>query len=270
LQRRDAADDSSTSVWTTSVDAPGFALDLEMRATQPLLLQGDAGFSRKGPDEAQASHYYSEPQLEVRGRLTQRGSRGGHGGASNPPHTPDTPNVPSTPNASSPPNTSTAPTIRTTLDVQGRAWLDHEWSDTLMPNDAIGWDWIGMNLDDGRALTAFQLRRADGSAAWAGGSVRAPGAVQAQAFDANAVRFTQPLRRWRSAATGADYPVAWRIDCPAGVFEVRSLVDDQEIDARASTGTVYWEGLAALHDAQGVRVGWGYLEMTGYVGRLRV
>jgi predicted secreted hydrolase len=57
---------------------------------------------------------------------------------------------------------------------------------------------------------------------------------------------------------------------PAGTFGVRSLLDAQEIDARRSTGTVYWEGLSELLDAQGRRVGLGYLEMTGYAGRLRL
>jgi predicted secreted hydrolase len=75
---------------------------------------------------------------------------------------------------------------------------------------------------------------------------------------------------WRSPATGGVYPVQWIVGTPVGRFEVRSLLDAQELDARASTGTVYWEGLSSLHDAQGRRVGWGYLEMTGYVGRVRL
>lgn len=61
----------------------------------------------------------------------------------------------------------------------------------------------------------------------------------------------------------------WRVDTPAGSFEVRALLDAQELDSRRSTGTVYWEGLSELLDARsGQRVGRGYLEMTGYAGRL--
>lgn len=221
---------SGPSSYRTAVasDSARFAFDLELRATQPLLLQGDAGYSRKGPQPSQASHYVSEPQLAVTGRLLRDGR---------------------------------------TQPVTGRAWLDHEWSNTLMPADAVGWDWIGINLDDGSALTAFRLRRADGSSVWSGGSFRpAGGAVQA--FDgAHAVQFT-PLRRWRSPATGVSYPVQWRLDTPAGRFEVRALLDAQELDSRASTGSVYWEGLSDLFDAQGRRVGRGYLEMTGYAGTL--
>jgi predicted secreted hydrolase len=64
--------------------------------------------------------------------------------------------------------------------------------------------------------------------------------------------------------------VQWRIDTPAGRFVVRSLLDDQELDSRGSTGAVYWEGLSELLDEQGRRVGRGYLEMTGYAARLRL
>lgn len=207
----------------------GFTLDLVLRATQPPLLQGDAGFSRKGPEEAQASHYLSEPQLQARGELRRGGRR---------------------------------------VAVQGRAWLDHEWSDTLMHPKAVGWDWIGINLDDGGALTAFRLRRADGSSLWGGGSYRsAAGALQT--FAPEQLHFV-PGRVWVSPSSGARYPLEWQVDTPAGRFTLHALLDAQELDSRASTGTVYWEGLAELRDAQQRRIGSGYLEMTGYAGRLRL
>jgi len=227
LQR---ADHGGLSLYRTRFDVGrGVELQLELRATQPPLLQGDAGFSRKGPDEAQASHYLSEPQLQAGGTLSRGGRR---------------------------------------EPVQGRAWLDHEWSDTLMHPEAVGWDWIGMNLDDGGALTAFRLRRADGSSLWAGGSWRdAAGALRS--FAPEQLRFT-PGRVWVSPSSGARYPLDWTIDTPAGRFQVSVLLDAQELDNRASTGTVYWEGLAELRDAQQRRVGSGYLEMTGYAGRLRL
>ncbi|MEO6033171.1 MAG: carotenoid 1,2-hydratase [Burkholderiaceae bacterium] len=207
----------------------GFRFDLVIDATQPLLLQGEAGLSRKGPRPEQTSRYYSEPQLAVRGTLTLDGRA--------------------------------AP-------VQGRAWLDHEWSDAFLDRDAVGWDWIGMNLDDGGALTAFRLRRADGSPLYAGGSFRpAGGAVRN--FTSDEVHFT-PLRLWQSPASQARYPVQWRIDTPAGRFGVAALLDDQELDSRASTGAIYWEGLSELRNAQGQRIGQGYLELTGYAGALRL
>ena len=211
--------------WRSRVPARDFTLDLTLERTQPVLLQGDAGFSRKGPDESQASHYYSEPQLSARN-------------------------------------------IEGGTTSEGRAWLDHEWSEQILHPQAVGWDWIGMNLFDGSALTAFGLRRRDGSALWAGGSFRAAGAAP-QAFGPEQVRFT-PGRRWQSPTTAASYPVQWRVDSPAGAFTVRALADAQELDSRSSTGTVYWEGLSELLDVQGRRVGLGYLEMTGYAAPLRM
>ena len=209
--------------------AGDFALALDFTPTQPVLLQGSAGLSRKGPQLEQASYYYSEPQLATRGRLTVQGQG---------------------------------------FDVVGTAWLDHEWSEALMHPEAVGWDWIGMNLDDGSALTAFHLRRADGSALWGGGSWR-PRGGEARSFGADTVRFDAE-RRWASPRTRAAYPVQWRIDTPAGRFTVRALLDDQELDSRGSTGAVYWEGLSELLDDHGRRVGRGYLEMTGYAARLQL
>lgn len=221
--------DGATGAYTARLPAPedGIALDLQLRPTQPLLLQGDAGFSRKGPSPQQASHYYTQPQLAVRGRLRPGGPV-----------------------------------------LAGSGWLDHEWSDELLAPGAVGWDWLGINLADGGALTAFQLRRADGSVVWAGGSHRPAGGI-VQAFAPDAVAFT-PLRSWSSPATGASYPVEWAIRTPAGSFKLRALFDAQELDSRASTGTVYWEGLAELLGPGGARTGLGYLEMTGRAQPLRL
>jgi len=210
-------------------DSAGFGLDLRLASTQPVLLQGEAGLSRKGPDPQQASHYYSQPQLDVSGTLTLDGK----------------------------------PT-----PVRGRAWLDHEWSDSLLAPQAVGWDWIGMNLDDGSALTAFRLRRADGSAWYAGGSLRRPDGTQRN-FAADEVRFT-PGRRWTSPTSQARYPVQWQLQTPAGQYTVQALFDAQELDSRASTGTFYWEGLSELRTPTGQRAGRGYLEMTGYAARLQL
>ena len=211
------------------IAAEGFTLDLQFTPTQPVLLQGDNGLSRKGPEPAQASYYYSQPQLTTQGRIVLQGR---------------------------------------SLAVKGTAWLDHEASDALMHPEAVGWDWIGMNLDDGTALTAFHLRRADGSTLWAGGSLRTAAGVL-RVFQANEVRF-EAQSHWLSPHTQARYPTRWRVHTPAGSFTVQALLDDQELDSRNSTGAVYWEGLSDLLGAQGQRVGRGYLEMTGYAAPLKL
>ena len=230
LQRAATSPSGDSSRLRIAVRGDRFALSLDLTSTQPLLLQGDAGYSQKGPDAREASHYYSEPQLAVRGRVERAG-------------------VPA-------------------RDVRGRAWLDHEWSNELLPSAAVGWDWVGFNLRDGAALMAFRLRRADGSALWAGGSFRGASG-ELRVFGASDVRF-EPLRRWTSPRTQAAYPVEWTLATPAGRWRVIALQDDQELDSRNSTGSVYWEGISALQDDGGAIVGYGYLELTGYAGKLRL
>lgn len=79
-----------------------------------------------------------------------------------------------------------------------------------------------------------------------------------------------PGRRWTSASSGASYPVEWRLQTPEGGFQVVALLDNQELDSRGSTGSIYWEGLSRLLDDTGRPIGRGYLEMTGYASTLRL
>ena len=210
--------------YRTRITARDFALDLVFQPGAAPRLQGDAGFSRKGPNPAQASYYYSRPQLGVSGEIRLDGRR-----------------LP----------------VRT-----GRAWLDHEWSSEVLDPQASGWDWVGLNLDDGSALMAFRIRTRSGAtlwshARWLTGEPSAPTPV----FEA--------LRRWRSPRSAAQYPVAMRVSVSGRQFELAPIFDDQEIDARASTGGFYWEGAVRVAE-QGRPVGRGYLELTGYAAPLRL
>jgi predicted secreted hydrolase len=107
----------------TLIPARGFSLDLTFRPRQPAMANGQNGYSRKGSKAEQASYYYSIPHLRVSGTVLRGGKR---------------------------------------VAVTGEAWLDREWSSTLLPKDAVGWDWAGINLDDGGALMAFQVRGGNG------------------------------------------------------------------------------------------------------------
>jgi predicted secreted hydrolase len=213
------------------VKTDGFAMDLRFATSQNVLLQGQQGLSRKGPEVQQTSYYYSLPQLRVTGSLTLQG--------------------------------------KTVAVPKGTAWLDHEWSDEILPAGALGWDWLGINLFDGSALTAFQLRDKSGAALWDGGSFRSsPGSGSSlYPFSRGEVTF-KPLRSWRSPQSGASYPVEWMVRTPADFYTVRALVDNQELDSRQSTGAIYWEGLCEVWDSNLRLVGRGYLEMTGYAAPL--
>ena len=147
------------------------------------------------------------------------------------------------------------------MGVRGEAWLDHEWSSEYLAPEAAGWDWVSVNLDGGGALMAFRIRDKNGAKLWAGGTVRGPDR-RARVLAPEEVDFT-PLKRWRSPRTRADYPVAMRVRAGDVRMELQPLMDDQELDARASTGTVYWEG-AVRATADGKPLGLGYLELTGY------
>lgn len=228
--------DAATGRYDGHVAASAFALELAAQPTQPLLLQGEGGYSRKGgnapgPGGASpaASFYYSEPQLAVRARVTMAGHA---------------------------------------QDLQGRGWLDHEWSSGLLPDDAAGWDWAGFNLDDGTALTVFRIRARGGS-----GSVHAYAALRAPGqppvvFPPAQVGFT-PLQFWTSPRTRARYPVAQRIRVGTREFETQPLMPDQEYaggpGGAFAGGVDYWEGASLLREG-GQAVGRGYLELTGYAG----
>jgi predicted secreted hydrolase len=136
-------------VYDAKIAAEDFAIAVELADTQPPLINGDAGVSRKGPEPASASYYYSLPHMTVTGNIT----RGGE------------------------------PTR-----VTGEAWFDHEWSSEYLDDAAQGWDWIGINLDHGAALMAFRIRGVDGSVRWAGGTYR-DGDGKVDILQAAAVRF---------------------------------------------------------------------------------
>jgi predicted secreted hydrolase len=213
----------SDTSYQTDISAQDFGLHLTLTITQPPMLNGQDGYSRKGPSQrSSASYYYSQPQLLVAGTIV----RGEHG-----------------------------------EQVHGVAWLDHEWSSGYLDPGTDGWDWMGLNLDDGGALMAFRIRDSHGHTYWAAGTER-NAAGQTRTLSADQLDF-QPRRTWRSPRTGVSYPVSWSVRAGTHTVRLEPLMDDQENDARLSIGAIYWEGAVRVleHDAA---VGRGYLELTGY------
>ncbi|MFZ6655997.1 lipocalin-like domain-containing protein [Undibacterium sp. TJN19] len=228
--------------YQAQVQARDFRLQLKLARTQPMLLQGEAGYSRKGPKQEQASYYYSEPQLQVTGKLTRL-------------------------KAPAVASDSVAKSTLTDVAITGKAWLDHEWSTSVLDAQATGWDWLGVNLDNGDVLMAFQIRNQRGEAVWAHATLRDKSGQVTQ-FPSEQIRF-QPERIWRSPRTNAAYPVATAISTGNMQWQIIPLQDDQELDSRRSTGAVYWEGAVTIQK-DGKRVGQGYLEMTGYVKPMKL
>jgi predicted secreted hydrolase len=230
----------------TVIESPEFGFRLRITPPGAPHLQGRSGFSRKGPRPNQASWYYSRPQLIIDGTLRESANR-------------------------------------EPVRVQGIGWLDHEWSSDILDEEAVGWDWIGINLDDGSALMAFRIRRKDGSTLWSDARWARAGALRStiptSADDrrspnhsdlpfSHGPEFTV-LRSWISPRTGTSWPVSMRVRYAGHELDLQPLLDDQELDATASTGTVYWEGAVIALEA-GKTIGRGYLELTGYNRPLRL
>jgi predicted secreted hydrolase len=218
---------ASTGGYEARIDGNDFALDLRFEPTQPHLLQGDGGYSRKGPRAESASYYYSLPHLRVSGNVRTERVR----------------------------------------KVRGTAWLDHEWSSEYMAAEAVGWDWAGINFDDGSALMAFRMRARDGSDYWAAATLRDRDRGRTT-YGPRDVLWTT-TRTWRSPRTGATYPVAMRVHAGELLVDLVPMMDDQENDARITTGAVYWEG-AVTALVGGKPAGRGYLELTGYKRALKL
>jgi predicted secreted hydrolase len=214
--------------YIAKIAAEDFSFDLALSETQSVLINGEDGFSRKGPQPQAASYYYSLPHMRVSGTISRKGNLS---------------------------------------RVTGDAWFDHEWSSEYLDAEASGWDWIGINLQDGGALMAFQIRGVEGKPRWAGGTIRS-GAGVTQILKPEEVEF-RAERRWTSPRTGIAYPVEWTVRADGRELKLAPLFDDQENDTRLSTGAIYWEGAVRAFD-KGSPVGRGYLELTGYGERLRL
>lgn len=200
------------------------AIDLELSATKPVVLQGERGLSRKGPEPGNASFYYSFTRMPARG-VVRLGAE--------------------------------------TLTVSGEAWMDREWSTSGLGADVQGWDWFAVQLDDGRELMVYLLRRRDGTVdPFSAGSLVAPdGAVRA--LGAGDVR-VETLAHWSSARSGVRYPARWRLTVPSA--ELRLDIEPRLADQELRVNTRYWEGAVAVTGMAGawsIR-GHGYVELVGY------
>ncbi|MBA3011173.1 MAG: carotenoid 1,2-hydratase [Proteobacteria bacterium] len=195
------------------------AIDLTLVPEKAVIFQGDQGLSRKGPGPFDASHYYSIPVLITQGKL-EIGNE--------------------------------------SFEVLGKTWFDHEWSTSALGDDAGGWDWFAIHLDDGRDLMVCQVRKKDnspneygfGSISFADGTYEILGQSD---FSIQAVQL------WKSPKTGRQYPARWKILVPDHTIdlEVSPVMDGQE----HSHMFVYYEGAVRV---TGPVTGLGYVEMTGY------
>lgn len=202
-------------------------LDLRLIPVKPPVLHGNNGYSRKGISPTQASYYYSFTRLKAQGVLTVNG---------------------------------------TSHAVDGYAWMDHEFGSSILLESQVGWDWFGIQLDDGSEIMLFYLRNKDGTRDRIFGTFvpKETSPVNLNAQDLS----IEATGTWKSPHTGAVYPSGWRVRIPSLDLDlgVTPILRDQELSTGRSTSIVYWEGAV---DASGVRAGapvqgHGYVELTGY------
>lgn len=206
----------------------GIELDLTLRETIPPILQGDHGLSPKGPEPGNASYYYSLVQLQTEGTLRTPGN---------------------------------------TYKVEGRSWMDHEFSTSALAEYQVGWDWFALQLDNGSALMVFQIRQEGGEVdPFSSGTWVQP---NGETHHLEAEDFSILVEdTWTSPHSGAVYPSRWRVLVPSIDLElqVEPYLADQELNVSYS----YWEGAVQTNGSiAGSRVqGDGYVELTGYSGSM--
>jgi predicted secreted hydrolase len=209
--------------------AEGLALDLLLTDRKGPILQGDRGYSPKGPQLGNASYYYSLTRLETAGTIQL---------------------------------------AEVAYTVSGLSWMDHEWSTSGLAADQVGWDWFSIQLDDKTELMVFQLRKEDGSIDpfSSGTTVAADGSTRHLDRDDFEIRVEDT---WPSPHTGATYPARWTVTVPAVDLrlEIEPYLADQELTVSYAywEGAVRVEGQRA---GEAVR-GSGYVEMTGYAGSMQ-
>ncbi len=208
--------------------APGFGLSLFLTPNKAPALHGENGFSRKGTGAGEASCYYSFSRLDTRGEIVLDGKR---------------------------------------LPVSGFSWMDHEFSTAPLADGILGWDWFGLQLDDGSELMLYRLRREGSEIDPASSGTLIDPAGHTRHLTSEEIAITV-LDTWQSPASGARYPSRWRIAIPALdlAFTLTPLLADQEMQTAATTGITYWEGSVGLEGSAAGRklTGRGYAELTGY------
>jgi predicted secreted hydrolase len=201
-----------------------FVIDLSLEQGKPIVLEGDRGWSRKGPEPGNASYYYSLTRMPTAGFIVVGGVR---------------------------------------YEVQGASWMDREWSTRALSGDQIGWDWFALRLDDGRELMFFHLRRRDGKkdAFSSGTLVENDGTSRPLGADDVAL---EPRGAFTSPRSRTTYPAGFRVRVPTFSLDLQVIPDlaDQELDLtfRYWEGAVRIVGTGTGRPVQGT----GYLELTGY------
>jgi predicted secreted hydrolase len=207
----------------------GLVLDLELRATKPLVAHGDRGLSSKSDEPGNASYYVGYTRLRTSGRIT---------------------------------------TASGTFEVTGASWFDHEWATNQLAPEQAGWNWISAQFEDGTELMLYQMRLTNGAIdpISSGTFVREDGT--SVALTSADFQMT-PESFWKSPGTKANYPIGWRIAVSKEQLEfiIEPVLANQELVFSPLIYWEGAFDLVGTRASEPLR-GRGYLELTGYAGSL--
>lgn len=214
------------------VNDRGTQLRLGLRSMKAPVLHGQNGLSQKGEGAGRASYYYSLTRMHTDGELTIDGK---------------------------------------SEKVRGFTWMDHEFGSNQLRDDQVGWDWFSIQLDNQTELMLYLMRREDGSVdPYSSGTLVSADGVSKN-LSVNDYHI-EALQRWKSPTSGATYPIKWKVTVPSEAIEleITPAFPEQELTTHRSTRVTYWEGAVQIRGtARGKPVGGnGYVEMTGYAGKL--
>jgi len=153
--------------------------------------------------------------------------------------------------------------------VSGDVWMDHQWGEFFVLGHPAGWQWFGIQLDDGTELMVTQTRNVDGDIdALYGSFIDADGSLTSIGPNSGELELTTD-GSWTSPHTGAEYPSGWVIKLPEEELqiEIYPVVDDQEIISTRPDSAIYWEGKVSINGTRAGNpvTGDGFVELTGYV-----
>ena len=212
----------------------GITLQLRLKSLKPPVLHGENGLSQKAEGKGRASYYYSLTRMATEGELTINGKK---------------------------------------EKARGLSWMDHEFGSNQLAENQLGWDWFSIQLDNNTELMLYLMRRKDGTMdPYSSGTlVSADGTTRHLALKDFRI---DVVERWKSPQSGANYPMKWKVAVPAAdvTLDIIPAFPNQELVTNRSTRVTYWEGTVQISGTVRNKtvVGSGYVEMTGYAGKLSI
>ena len=136
----------------------------------------------------------------------------------------------------------------------------------LFRSGAGGWNWFAISLDDGTDITVSQVLDERSNIVLTYGTLVAKDGTVRHLTEGEILARATTTNFWLSPHTGLNWAGNWEVDIDTYVLRLRPTVADQELDTRATTGVVYWEGSQVVTDqSAGSTVGGeAYVEITRY------